>query len=72
VTHPLTNHDIVRLRHEERVALGHAAVHSLEAREARSTKTETGEQRSGSWLDRLRLRRRESATPGTPARTGTS
>jgi hypothetical protein len=72
VTHPLTNHDIVRLRHEERVALGHAAVHSLEAREARSTKSQPGEQRIGSWLDRLRLRRRESATPGTPARTGTS
>jgi hypothetical protein len=70
VTHPLTNHDIVRLRHQERVALGHAAIHALEAREAHSTKSETGKQRAGSWLDRLR--RRESATPRTPARTGTS
>ena len=35
MTHPLTNHDIARLQHQERVALGHAAVHSLEAREAR-------------------------------------
>jgi hypothetical protein len=66
----LTNHDIVRLRHEERVALGHAAIHSLEAREAQSTKSETGKQRAGSWLDRLR--RRETETPRTPARTGTS
>jgi hypothetical protein len=72
VTHPLTNQDIARLRHQERVARGHAAIHSLEAREAHSTKSETGEQRAGSWLDRLRLRRRESATPRTPARTGTS
>jgi hypothetical protein len=72
VTHPLTNHDIARLRHQERVALGHAAIHSVEAREARSTKSETGEQRTGSWLDRLRHRRRESATPQTPARTGIS
>ena len=70
VTHPLTNHDIVRLRHQERVALGHAAMHSLEAREAGSTKSETGNQRTGSWLDRLR--RRQHATPRTPARTGTS
>jgi hypothetical protein len=72
VTHPLTNHDIVRLRHLERVALGHAAIHSLEAREANSTKSESGEQHSSSWLNRLRLRRREVSTPGTPARTGTS
>ena len=71
MTHPLTNHDIARLQHQERVALGHAAMHSLEAREALATKTETGDQRAGSWLDRLRLRRRESATPGAPARTGT-
>lgn len=71
MTHPLTNHDIVRLRHQERVALGHAAIHSLEAREAHS-KPETGGQRASSWLNRLRLRRRESATPRTPARTGTS
>ena len=70
MTHPLTNHDIARLQHQERVALGHGAVHSLEAREARSTKSESGEQRAGSWLDRLR--RRQSATPQTPARTRTS
>ena len=68
--HPLTNHEIVRLRHEERVGRAHAAIHSLEAREARSSKRKHGEQRSGSWLDRLR--RRESATVQTPARTGTS
>ncbi len=72
MTHPLTNHDIARLRHQESVALGHAAIHSLEARDARSIKSETGEQRTSSWLDRLHLRRRESATPQTPARTGTS
>ncbi len=72
MTHPLTNQDIARLQHQERVALGHAAIHSLEAREARSTKSEAGEQRTGSWLDRLRLRHRESATPRTPARTGTN
>jgi hypothetical protein len=72
VTHPLTNNDIVRLRHEERVAIGHSAIHSLEAREAHSAKSEPREQRASSWLDRLRLRRRESATPQTPARTGTS
>ena len=72
MTHPLTNQDIARLRHEERVALGHAAIHALEAREARSSTSEAGEQRSDSWLNRLRLRRRESATPRTPARTGTS
>jgi len=71
MTHPLTNHDIARLRHQERVALGHAAIHALEAREAQS-RSETGRQRTSSWLDRLRLRRRESATPRTPARTGTS
>ena len=67
MTHPLTNHDIVRLRHQERVALGHAAMHSLEVREAGSTKSKPGEQRGGSWLDRLL--RREAATPRTPART---
>ena len=72
MTHPLTNQDIARLRHQERVALGHAAIHSLEARRADSARSETGEQRAGSWLERLRLRRRESATPRTPARTGTS
>ena len=37
MTHSLTNHDIANLRHQERVALGHAAIHALEAREARST-----------------------------------
>jgi hypothetical protein len=69
VTHPLTTHDIARLRHQERVALGHAAIHSVEAREARATKPEAGEKRTSSWLHWLR--RRESATPQTPARTGT-
>ena len=34
MTHPFTTHDIVRLRHQERVALGHAAIQSVEAREA--------------------------------------
>jgi len=72
VTHPLTNHDIARQQHQERVALGHAAIHSLAAREAHATKLETGEQHTNSWLNRLRLRRHESATPATPARTGTS
>ena len=70
MTHPLTTHDIARLQHQERVALGHAAIHSIEAREARSTTSETSERRASSWLHRLR--RRESATPQTPARTGTS
>jgi hypothetical protein len=69
VTHPLTTHDIARLRHQERVALGHAAIHSVEARQAHSTEPETSERRS-SWLHWLR--RRESATPQAPARTGTS
>ena len=73
MTHPLTNHDIARLQHQERVARGHAAIHALAAREAHAaTKLETGEQHTNSWLNRLRLRRRESATPPTPARTGTS
>jgi hypothetical protein len=70
VTHPLTQHDIARLQHQERLALGHAAIHSLEARKAHAAKSETADQRTSSWLDRLRLRRRESATPRTPARTG--
>ena len=70
MTHPLTDHEIVRLRHEERVGRAHAAMHSLEAREARSTKSDAGERRTHSWLDRLR--RRESAVPRTPARSGTS
>jgi hypothetical protein len=72
VTHPLTNHEIARLRHQERVALGHAAVQAREAREAQSSTSQTGGERTSSWLDRFRLRRRESATPQTPARTGTS
>ena len=46
MTHPLTDHEIVRLRHEERVGRAHAAMHSLEAREARSTKSEAGERRA--------------------------
>ena len=71
MTHPLTNHDIARLRHQERVALAHAAMHSLEARKASSTKQKTGSAQSlRSWLNRIR--RRESATPQTPARTGTN
>jgi hypothetical protein len=71
VTHPLTNHDVANLRHQERVALGHAAIHSLEAREAHSSKSETGERRTSSWLNRLRLRRREGASSRKPAQTGT-
>ena len=70
MTHPLTTHDIARQRHQESVALGHAAIHSIEAREARSTTSETSERRTTSWFHRLR--RRESATQQTPARTGTS
>lgn len=70
MTHPMTTHDIARLRHQERVALGHAAIHAVEAREARSTMSETRERRTSSWLHWLR--RRESAAPQTPARTGTS
>jgi hypothetical protein len=71
VTHPWTSQDIARLRHEERLALGHAAMHSLEARKARSTKPKTdGVQSTSSWLNRIR--RRESATPQAPARSGTS
>lgn len=71
MTHPLTNHDIARLQHQERVALAHAAMHSLEVREARSTKQKTESAQSmRSWLNRIR--RRESATPQTPARSGTN
>ena len=70
MTYPFSTHDIAHLRHEDRVALGHAAVHLVEAREARSTMSETRERRTSSWLHWLR--RRESATPQTPARTGTS
>ena len=73
MTHPFTDHEIVRLRHEERVGRAHAAMHALEAREARearSTKSDAVARRTNSWFDRLR--RRESAAPQTPARTGTS
>jgi hypothetical protein len=71
VTHPLTNHDIARLQHQERVALAHAAMHSLEARKASATKPQTDSAESmRSWLNRIR--RRESATPQTPAHTGTN
>ena len=69
MTHPLTTHDIARLRHHERVALGHAAIHSVEAREARSSTSESRKRRTASWLHWLR--RRKTATPHTPAR-GTS
>ena len=70
MTHPFTTHDIVRLRHEERVALGHAAVHSVEARGACSKTSDASARRSSSWFHWLR--RRDSAAPQTPARTGTS
>lgn len=71
MTHPLTNHDIARLRHQERVALTHAAMHSLEARKASATEPRTDSAQSmRSWLNRIR--RRESATPQTPAHTGTN
>ena len=71
MTHPLTNQEIARLRHEERLALAHAAMHSLEVRKARSTKPKTdGAQSTNSWLSRIR--RRESATAQTAARSGTS
>ncbi len=71
MTHPVMNHDIARLRHQEKVALAHAAIHAIEAREARSTKQKTRDARSFRlWLNRRR--RTEGATPQTPARTGTS
>lgn len=71
MTHPLTNHDIARLRHQERVALAHAAVHALEARKTSSTKPPTGSAQSvRSWIGRIR--RRDSATPQTPAHSGTN
>jgi hypothetical protein len=70
VTHPLTNHDVARLRHQEKVALAHAAIHALEAREARSTRQNAGSAQGLRWW--LNRRRTESATPQTPARTGTS
>ena len=71
MTHPLTNHDIARLRHDERVALSHAAMHSLELRDARANKQKADSAQSvRSWLNRIR--RRENATPQMPARTGTN
>lgn len=71
MTHPLTNHDIARLRHDERVALSHAAMHSLELRDARADKQKGDSAQSmRSWLNRIRPR--ENATPQTPARTGTN
>ena len=69
MTHPLTNHDIARLRHDERVALSHAAMHSLELRERARAKPDSA-QSMRSWLNRIRPR--ENATPQTPARTGTN
>jgi hypothetical protein len=71
VTHPLANHDIARLRHQERVALAHAAMHALEARKASSIKPPMDSAQSmRSWLNRIR--RRESATPQTPAHSGST
>ena len=71
MTHPLMNHDIARLQHQERVARAHAAIHALEVREARSTRQKTESAQSmRSWLNRIRGR--ESATPQTPARSGTN
>jgi hypothetical protein len=69
VTHPLVNHDIARLQHQERVALAHAAIHAIEAREARSTRTGNAS-RLRLWLNRNR--RTEGAMPQSPARTGSS
>jgi hypothetical protein len=69
VTHPLVNHDIARLQHQERVALAHAAIHAIEAREARSTRTGNA-RRLRLWLNRNR--RTEGAMPQSPARTGSS
>ena len=67
MTHPLTNHDIASLRHQERVALGHAGIHSLEARAARSTRQKADSAQSmRSWVTRIRWSR--SATLQTPAR----
>ena len=67
MTHSLTNHDIANLRHQERVALGHAAIHALEAREARSNQRKADSAQSmWSWLGRVRWGK--SATQRTPAR----
>lgn len=66
MTHPLTNHDIASLRHQERVALGHAAIHALEAREARSTQHDAESAQSmWSWLSRMRWGKKRNA--GAPA-----
>jgi len=67
MTHPLTNHDIVNLRHQERVALGHAAIHVLAAREARSTQHKADSAQS-MWSRLRRVRWGKSATQRTPAR----
>jgi hypothetical protein len=65
------NHDIARLRHQEKVAVAHEAIHALEAREARLTQQKRGNAQSVRlWLNRSR--RTEGATPQTPARSGTS
>ena len=67
MTHPLTNQDIASLRHQERVALGHAAIHALEAREARSALRKADSAQSmWSWLGRVRWGK--SSTQRTPAR----
>ena len=55
MTHQLMNHDIARLQHQEKVALAHAAIHAIEAREARSTGQQTGCVHSlRFWLNRIR------------------
>ena len=66
MTHQLTNHDIASLRHQERVEFGHAGLHALEARAARSARQRTDTAQSmRSWLGRIRWSR--TATPRTPA-----
>lgn len=50
--HPWTNYEIARLRHEERLLRGRAAMRVVEAREVRSREPETGgRQRTASWLN---------------------
>ena len=69
--HPWTKYEVARIRDEERLKAARAAMRSLEARESRSSGTETdSEQAESSWLDRIR--RRGSASPGAPAQSGTS
>jgi hypothetical protein len=69
--HPLMNHEIARLRDQERLARAQAAMLALEARKARSTKPQTDSvQSTSSWLNRIR--RRESATSQKPAHSGTN